>query len=171
MNKPTIDDQKELLSIDRQDFEYVNIPRTNEKVKVGCLKPETITRISELELEYGIDIENPKDVKSVDDIRHRTSFASKIAALILLNGFKINFFYWIYWRYLYYVKGYDYSQLMPIILTGKKKVPSAGYMIAFISASQMSVTKMIMTKEEQKSFQNVLMSELDVPSESSTPMQ
>ena len=159
MDKPKIEDQKDLISIDKQKYDYVDIPRTDKKVKVGWMKPETLTRISELVLDSGFMSQDEEAAPTYDQIHKYSKFASKYVALILLNGFKINFLYGIYWRWLYYVKGYDYDQLMPIILIAKKKVPSAGLRIAIISAQQMNVTTMTMTKKEQELFQSALTSE------------
>lgn len=168
MKKPTVDDQKRLIEIDNQKYEVVSIPRTNKKVKVGWMKPHTFECVSKLMLDSGF--EDNREYVPVNDkeIKRYSTFVSKYAALVILNGIKINLFYHIYWRWLYYVKGYDFNQLMPVILASKKKAPSAGFQIAFLSGKQMVITNMTMTEKEQKLFQNVLMSEFGVPLENST---
>ena len=156
MDKPKIEDQKGLIEIDKQKYEFVEIPRTNKKVRIGWMKPETLTRISELVLDGGFMSQEEETAPTFEQIHKYSKFTSKYAALIILNGFKMNFLYGIYWRWLYYIKGYDYDQLMPIILTAKKKVPSAGLRINIISGQQMNVTTMTMTKKEQELFQSAL---------------
>lgn len=157
--KISIEDKKELIAIDKQRYTSVEIPRTDKSVNVGWMKPETLTKISELVLKSGFEDLEENFVPTLDSIGKYSKFCSKYVALILLNGFKIHFIYWLKWRWLYYVKGYDYDQLMPIILTAKKKVPAAGFLISIISARGMMVTNMTMTKKEHELYQSALTSE------------
>lgn len=157
--KISIEDQKELIAIDEQVQTTVKIPRTDKSVNVGWMKPETLKQISKLVLNSGFGEQDENFVPTLDTLNKYSKFCSKYVALILLNGIKIHFIYWLKWRWLYYVKGYDYDQLMPIILTAKKKVPSAGFLISIISARGMMVTNMTMTKKEQELYQSALTSE------------
>jgi len=153
MKIPEKQDEQSLIELDEQRYTEVKIPRTNKVVKVGWMKPETIKRISKLVLQSGFAEKEENVEHTLENFDRYSKFSSKYAALILLNGIKIPLFYWIYWRYLYYFKNYDYDQLMPIIQEAKKKVPLTGYLVAFMSAKQMMITSMTMTKKELESFQ------------------
>lgn len=142
MNQPTIENQQELLSINENGKTEVVIPGTPDRVKIGWMKPYTLEQVSRLIL---------KKEGRIDDYNPR--LLSQLASLYILNGIKIIFFHRIYWRYLYYVKGYRYDQLLPIIETAKKKVPAEAYIKATILASGMKITPMSLTKEEAESIQ------------------
>lgn len=142
MEQPNIKDQQELISIDNNEVTEVLIPGTKDKVKVGWMKPYTLERSSKLIL---------KKEQELD--KYEPKLLSKLASLYILNGVKIFFLHPLYWRYLYYIKGYRYDQLIPIIETAKKKVPVEAYIKAIILASGMKTTLMGMTQEEAESIQ------------------
>ena len=142
MEQPNIKDQQELISIDNNEVTEVLIPGTKDKVKVGWMKPYTLERSSKLILKKERELE-----------KYEPKLLSKLASLYILNGVKIFFLHPLYWRYLYYIKGYRYDQLIPIIETAKKKVPVEAYIKAIILASGMKTTLMGMTQEEAKSIQ------------------
>lgn len=91
--------------------------------------------------------------------------AAKEVSYGVLNGMKIYFFHWIYWRYLYYVKGYTFNQLEPVIELIKKKIPLREYSKATMLASMNDVTVMSLSKEEQEATQAELLSEKEDKSE------
>ena len=72
---------------------------------------------------------------------------------------KIYFFNWIYWRWLYYVKGYGYEQLEPIMEVIKKKVPVKLYSKTTILVPIMDITMMAMSKEEYEAIRQELLSD------------
>ena len=48
----------------------------------------------------------------------------KICVCILLNNiWKIRSFYWLYWRWLYYVKDVDVVEVLKVLDVSKKKIP------------------------------------------------
>ncbi|WP_459187303.1 hypothetical protein ACGE0T_14335 [Parabacteroides sp. APC149_11_2_Y6] len=142
MEQPNIKDQQELISIDNNEVTEVLIPGTKDKVKVGWMRPYTLERSSKLILKKERELE-----------KYEPKLLSKLASLYILNGVKIFFLHPLYWRYLYYIKGYRYDQLIPIIETAKKKVPVEAYIKAIILASGMKTTLMGMTQEEAESIQ------------------
>ena len=78
---------------------------------------------------------------------------SKCTAALLLNGyFKLFFFYWFLWRWIYYIKQYGDDELLPIIEYCKKKVDVENYCIATIYLTEMRDTIMTMTREEVRHF-------------------
>lgn len=156
MNKPKKEDELLLQSIDNDGVDIISIPRTKDTYKISWIKPRTHEKLSELELKDGLEI---TATDSIDNVRKRSKFLSKAASYILLNGVKIFFFHWIYWRYLYHIKGYSPDQLFPIIETAKKKVAAMKFYQASILVSQMKITNMIMTQEEAEQFRQEHMSE------------
>lgn len=160
MDKPTIEDERELMSINDNDATMVSIPRSKKKFKVRWIKPYTGECITRLALANEKNKAVTKrmagegdGVQSLKEMSSLSKFSSKLASLCLLNGMKIFFFHWIYWRWLYYVKGYDYKQLSPIIETAKKKMTQGALFLNTVSGVQMKITNMTMTKEEASLFQ------------------
>lgn len=141
MNYPTTQDEKELLSVDNNALSEVHIPGSKDTVKIGWIKPYTLERASKIIL---------RKKENLD--RYDPKLLVKLASLYILNGPKIILFHPIYWRYLYYIKGYRYDQLMPIIEEAKKKVPVEAYIKATILALGMAITPMNLTKEEAESI-------------------
>lgn len=156
MEQPNIQDEKLLLSIQENHKDEIIIPRTTKNVKIGWMRGYTLERLSKLELNEGV---KANDEDSVKVIEHRSKFMAKAASLCILNGLKILFFHWIYWRYLYYIKGYAFDQLEPIIRIAKKKVPAVSWYISLALVSQMKITNMTMTQKEAEQFRAVLSSE------------
>lgn len=157
MNKITEKDELELMAIQNGDKEEVKIPNTNKSYKIGYMKGYTHEKLSLLELKDGMkEADETKDV-----VVGRTRLLAKAASYIILNGSKIFFFHWIFWRYLYYIKGYTYEQLAPIVETAKKKVTAVSWYKSTILLRQMKITNMTMTKKEQEQLQAELSSELE----------
>ena len=49
----------------------------------------------------------------------------KICVILLLNNiWKIRFFYWAYWRWLYYICDLDDVEVLRVVDVCKKKIPS-----------------------------------------------
>ena len=60
----------------------------------------------------------------------------KICVCILLNNiWKIRAFYWIYWRWLYYIKDVDVVEVLKVLDVSKKKIPSNAFSRATILAT------------------------------------
>lgn len=78
----------------------------------------------------------------------------KMCTLILFNNiWKIRLFYWIYWRWLYYIADVDVSEVLNVLDKSKKKIPSNAYSLATILATGMTELMMTMTKNEAKAIQ------------------
>lgn len=161
MDKPTIEDERELMSINDNDATIVSIPRSKKKFKVRWIKPYTSELITKLSLRYeGMNREvsekakvNKNTAYSPKEVAFLSKFSAMMASLCLLNGMKIFFLHWMYWRWIYYVKGYDYEQLESIISVAKKKVPQAALLRNTVWGTQAKITNMTMTKEEVSLFQ------------------
>lgn len=148
MEQPTTKDKKELLDLVENRFEMVSVPGTKKKYKVHPIKGETLRKLSRLDLYEGPKDDDSKDAGEI--INKYTKILAKAASYIILNGLKIYWFHWIYWRYLY-IK-YSFDQLDPIIEAGKKKVPVRSWYKSITLVQMMNITKMQMTKEEQERF-------------------
>ncbi len=78
----------------------------------------------------------------------------KMCTLILFNNiWKIRLFYWIYWRWLYYIADVDVSEVLNVLDKSKKKIPSNAYSLATMLATGMTELMMTMTKNEAKAIQ------------------
>ena len=78
----------------------------------------------------------------------------KICVCILLNNiWKIRAFYWLYWRWLYYIKDVDVVEVLKVLDVSKKKIPSNAFSLATILATGMTDVMMTMTRSEVKAIQ------------------
>ena len=78
----------------------------------------------------------------------------KICVILLLNNiWKIRFFYWAYWRWLYYICDLDDAGVLRVVDVCKKKIPSVASSLLTILATGMTDLMMTMTKSEAKAIQ------------------
>lgn len=148
MQQPTNKDKKELLDLVENRYELVSVPGAKKKFKVRPIKGETMRKLSRLDLNAGPKEGDQMDANDVIDTY--STLLAKAASYVLLNGFKIYLFHWVYWRYLYW--RYDFDQLAPIIEAGKKKVPTGSFYRCIALVQAMNITKIQMTKEEREHF-------------------
>lgn len=153
--------QQELYNIDRNIGTEVSIPRCKKRYSIKYLTPDTTGRLSALMLKN----EAPDGLFSTDDsvkpdpalvasfISKKITIAAKMASLVILNNFwKNSFFHWIYWRWLHYVKQYDFEQLSAIIIEGKKKMVADGFYLSMVLGASMMDTMRTMTKTEAEEY-------------------
>ena len=79
----------------------------------------------------------------------------KVCACVLLNSknglatwFLLHFWYFIYWRWLYYVRDIDQVEVMGVLEASKKKIQSDPLAVATILATAMMDTMMMMARHE-----------------------
>lgn len=79
----------------------------------------------------------------------------KVAACILLNRKNglwtkiiLTLWYWIYWRWLFYVKDMDQVEVIRVLDCAKKKIQSEPLALATILATAMTDTMMAMARHE-----------------------
>lgn len=79
----------------------------------------------------------------------------KVAACVLLNRrnglwtwFLLHVWYWIYWRWLFYVQDIDQADIVGILDASKKKIQSEPLAMATILATAMMDTMMTMAQHE-----------------------
>lgn len=73
----------------------------------------------------------------------------KQCAVIQLNNvWKIRFFYWILWRYYYYIIDLNVWEVLAVLDVAKKKIQSTVLQLTTILATAMTDSMMTMTKTE-----------------------
>lgn len=78
----------------------------------------------------------------------------KQCAVVQLNNvWKIRFFYWLLWRYYYYVIDLDVWEVLGVLNIAKKKIQSAALQLTTILATAMTDAMMTMTKAEAEHIQ------------------
>jgi len=103
--------------------------------------------------EQGATQQNERQEDVYDAILEDCKLACKAAAIIILDGYwKLKFWYWLLWRWFYYVKQYDNIQLLPILETGKKKVPLQQFYFITMSLTEAKDTLMRMRTEEAEAI-------------------
>ena len=78
----------------------------------------------------------------------------KQCAVVQLNNvWKIRFFYWILWRYYYYIIDLDVWEVLGVLNVAKKKIQSTAFQLTTILATAMTDAMMTMTKAEVERIQ------------------
>lgn len=110
-----------------------------KKYKIGWLHNGTYRKFSHVML------------KEDDPWKRNT----KACACILLNRkhglmtwFLLWAWYWVYWRWLFYVKNIDQTEIMVVLDAAKKKIQSEPLMMATILATGMMDTLMTIARHE-----------------------
>lgn len=135
IKEPSLEDEKLLNEIIENNPD--KLKALGKEWNIGYLKAGTKRKITNI-------LMNEKQEDKV---------TSKCTAALLLNGyFKLFFFYWFLWRWIYYIKQYGDDELLPIIEYCKKKVDVENYCIATIYLTEMRDTIMTMTREEVRHF-------------------
>ena len=136
IGQPQVDLQELLDSvISAEPTEFVFMGR---KRKIGWLHKGTMRKCSHI-----AQIEKDEWKRNV-----------KVCVAILLNGvWKIKFFYWLLWRWLYYVKDVDVVEVLNVLDKAKKKIPSNAFSLATILVTGMTDLMMTMTRKEVKAIQ------------------
>lgn len=137
-NKPiseaTREDEQALLSVVENDADVVEV--RGRKIRVRWIHPATADWISALMTRDGDE----------------NTVLAKCAALIRLNGFwRSHLFYWLVWRWYYYVRQYTSAELTPLFEVAQKKTAqeaAPSYLNATILLTALSTMKKQMTKAE-----------------------
>lgn len=158
MIQPTTQDEKELLAINNDEKTVIEIPRSKKKYRIGYIKSYTQERFTKFILDAEPEAPN-SELSVLTDITKRSRLHHKAAAVIILNDwFKIKLLFPIFWRWLFFIKGYTPDQLQPIIVEGKKKIQAADYSINMAFLAMMMETTKLMTTKEAKAYQAELLS-------------
>lgn len=158
MKQPDIQSRKHYLDIVEDAVSIVKIPRTRKTVHLHWVKPYTLERLTRIWIERdlaSVRINDGSDV--LRDMAKEPYFAFKEAALLILNhDIRIRFFYPILWRWLAF--RYDETQMEPIIVAGKKKLPLMAHYGIMAYSADMRTDLMKMTKKEAEQYQAELLS-------------
>jgi hypothetical protein len=137
MEQPKIDIQETLDELLSREPDKVIVG--GKTYKIGWLHNGTVRKFSHLML------------KDKDPWRRNT----KACACILLNRkhglltwFLMWAWYWIYWRWLYYIKNIDQTEVAAVLNCAKKKIQSEPLMMATILATGMMDTLMTIAAHE-----------------------
>ena len=103
------------------------------KRKLGWLRKGTTRKFTHIEL------------KENDEWKKRVK---QCAVVQLNNVWKIRFFYWLLWRYYYYIIELDVWEVLGVLNVAKKKIQSAALQLTTILAPAMTDTMMTMTERE-----------------------
>ena len=122
--QPTTEQQRLYVSLRDDDATEVPILGTKKKYKLHWLRNGQIEKLSRLLVGKSKTTDNEDGEKRdiQDAILSDNKIACKAAAIFLLNRFwKLRLFYWMKWRWFYYVKEYGQTELFSIIAVGVKK--------------------------------------------------
>ena len=150
IEQPTEAQQREYKSLVDNDPTIVRILGTSKKYKLRWLRNGQMEKLSRLIIhKKKTDNDNTSPIDVLEEIQSDSRLACKASAIYILDGFlKIKLFYWLVWRWFYYVKEYSCIQLAEILEEGKKKVPLAQFFIATMSLTEARDTLMMMTTRE-----------------------
>lgn len=128
---PTAEDEALLGEVMEDSITIV--PLRQKKKKISWMRRGTIRKFTDIMLKGGND----------------DKVSCQAAAAVVLNGYwSIKFRWWYLWRWYYYVKQYTDSELGPLLVTAKKKIPFRDYLAVTILLTAMKDTMMQMTKAE-----------------------
>ena len=147
VQEATHEDEKQLVSVMNNQKDIVTI--RGHKYHIGWMHPAVCDWVSALMAKDGND----------------NKILSQAAALITLNGFwKCHLFYWLRWRWFYYVRQYTSAELAPVIQMAQKKTAqgaATAYLSDMMLLIALSTTKKQMTKEEAERSLHALRSAND----------
>lgn len=125
MNQPNLSTRIALSQLESSEIEYVEIPRTKRKIRIGFLHDYTVQKITELLLAREDMEESAKNGGSDEVMRSAVKhpyFSIKLAVLATLNTpLKIALIYPIKWRWWAFVRKYDEAQIASITMAIQKK--------------------------------------------------
>ena len=170
IKQPEMEVQEELMNINDNISSVVDIPN-RKSVKIKYVQPYTNEKITRLMFKYSKEAKGLEDnIEALKQMSEKSSTLHKLAALAMLNNFfKINLFYGIKWRWMYYVQGWTFDQLLPIVVEAKKKVPVGEYIWAITLGVTMMETTMQMTSKEAEEYRQELLSAQEQLSAKNTP--
>lgn len=156
VKQPSLQDQRTYVSARDNDATVVQIPGTRKKYKIYWLKYGQITKLSRIlvgkkKTDDKDDVTAAQEANAdvLSEIVEGSKVACKAAAIFILHGhWRVKFRYWFLWRWFYYIRQYDVSQLLPILNEGKKKVPWFQFFTAIMSLTEVKGTLMNMTMTE-----------------------
>ena len=168
MKQPTIQSRKEYIDIVNDAPTIVQIGK--RKFKMHWIKPYTLERLTDVWIERDLASAKVSEANDVPkDLLKEPYFAFKEAALMILNNdIKIRLFYPLFWRWL--AHRYSEAQIVPVISTGKKKLPVMAHYETMAYSMDMRTDVMMMTKKEAAQYQAELQSAAKLLSLKNSPL-
>jgi hypothetical protein len=150
IKQPNVEEQRRYASLRDNDATIVNILGTKKKYKLRWLKNGQIEKLSRLLIRKSdTDDKDGANDNPLDAVLDDSKLACKAAAIYILDGYwKLKFRYWYLWRWFYYIREYENSQLQEILDEGKKKVPLTQFLLTTMSLTGARATLMNMRTEE-----------------------
>lgn len=133
VSQPSPEAEKTLVDIVNNNKTEIDV--RGRKWKIGAVYNDTLDWITNI-------LQNEDNSAKVN---------AKCFAALYLNGFfALRLFWWIVWRWFYYVRQYTDEEMAPVIAEVKKKVTAKQtmYFVNIISLIDMKTTTQAMTKEE-----------------------
>lgn len=161
VEQPKLDEQRLYVSLRDNNATTVVIPGTRKSYKIYWIRNGALDKLSRILIRKSDSDEKEGENDSpLEAIINDSKLASKAAAVYILNGYwKIKFKYWFLWRWFYYVRQYNYDQLMPILEEGKKKLQVSQFLIVTMLLTGAKGTAMNMRMEEAERTLQGLVSE------------
>lgn len=153
MKQPEIEIQAEYLKLCNHEKSTLELGGGKKPIKIGWQLVYTMDRVTKYTLE--VELQDPKTrLEKFIYARRKHTLAAKAASCIILNNFfKIKFFHWFYWRWLYYIRQYNDFQFALIIFEGQKKSPVEAFLMGMQFLTMGKTTMMTMTKKEAEQSQ------------------
>lgn len=125
MDQPELATRVALAQIEASKVDYVPIPGTKRRLKIGFLHDYTVQKITELLLERE-ELEEGAKVGDSDAVMHSAVkhpyFSIKMAVLATLNSpMKIALLYPLKWRWWAFIRRYDEAQMASVTTAIQKK--------------------------------------------------
>ena len=153
MKQPTLAQREEDVSHESAIPSKVRIPGTKRDITLREMHPGTIEFITKIWIERdlaSVKVENGSDV--LKDLAKEPYFAFKEAAAYYLNhDIKLRLFWPFLWRW--WAFRYTESQMLPIIVEGKKKLPYSAHFEVIAYSTDTRTDWMTMTKKEAEQYQ------------------
>lgn len=148
VRQPSVEAQREYKSLTDNDATVVHIRKRAYKLR--WLKKGQIAKLGRVLIDKkNTDNEDGAKASDFEQVVMDGKKACKAAAIYLLDGYwKLRVWYWLVWRWFYYVKQYDDMELHEVLEEGKKKVPVQQFLITTMSLTGAGDMLMTMRTEE-----------------------
>jgi len=163
-DQPTLAQRREYSSHESAEPTLVLIPGTKRRITLREMHPGTIEKITKIWIERDLasaELNGGGDV--LKDLVKEPYFAFKEAAAYYLNhDIKLRLFWPLLWRW--WAFRYTESQMLPIIVAGKKKLPLMAHYEIMAYSMDTRTDWVTMTKKEAERFRAEQASALKQPS-------
>jgi len=149
VKQPSVEEQREYLSLYDNTPTVVSVLGTKKKYKIYWIKNVQIEYLTRLLIRKGDTDDKDVEKDAFDKILEDTKIGCKAAAISVLNGYwKLKFYYWFLWRWMYYIRQYDNAQLQPLLEEMKKKIPLTQFLMLTMCLTGVKGSLMSMRTEE-----------------------